>query len=482
MKKVLSFLLAALMVFPLAACGGKDESYTTVSIWHYYANEQKTAFDKMVSDFNATRGLEKNIIVTADSKLGINDLAAAVTGEATAENGEMPNMFMTYSDTAYEIDKLGKVASLSPYFTDAEFSTYVRSYIDEGRITDGEVKIFPIAKATEVLMVNKTDWDAFTAAYNATVPQPEQLGYACFETVEGIVEAAEKYYNFVNKDYVFTEDGEPPKVLFARDALANYILSGMMSSGVDLFSVKENKVTFNPDKTAFKKVWQNYCVPYYKGWFGLNDKFATGSVKDGSLLAFVGSTSSSTYFPKTIYTETGSHDVEAMVMPAPRFAAGKNVQIQQGAGISVSKSDEKTEAACAEFLKWFTETDRNIEFSLTTGYLPVKKEAQDMNKIHSVIEIKGLTVPEINIQTMEVAFAQLAKADMYANKPFDGGVDARKVLENIKGALSAGRAAIVDSILAGDDKATVEDYVSDEAFETFVSRILTDLEKSVAGA
>ena len=47
------------------------------------------------------------------------------------------------------------------------------------------------------------------------------------------------------------------------------------------------------------------------------------------------------------------------------FENGVPCSPQQGAGFVVAKSDEKTETACVEFLKWFTDTQQNTAFSIT---------------------------------------------------------------------------------------------------------------------
>ena len=49
----------------------------------------------------------------------------------------------------------------------------------------------------------------------------------------------------------------------------------------------------------------------------------------------------------------------------------------------VVKSDEKREYASVEFLKWFTDAQRNLQFSTESGYLPVKKEANSLKALGS---------------------------------------------------------------------------------------------------
>lgn len=52
----------------------------------------------------------------------------------------------------------------------------------------------------------------------------------------------------------------------------------------------------------------------------------------------------------------------------------------------VSKTSEVKEYASVLFLKWFTETERNIDFTINSAYLPVKKEANDLEVIHSLLK------------------------------------------------------------------------------------------------
>ena len=71
----------------------------------------------------------------------------------------MPDIFSTYADTAYAIEKKGKLADHSKYFTKKELSKYVDSYIKEGYLNnDKGLYLLPVAKSTEILLLNKTYW------------------------------------------------------------------------------------------------------------------------------------------------------------------------------------------------------------------------------------------------------------------------------------------------------------------------------------
>ena len=188
--------------------------------------------------------------------------------------------------------------------TDEERAAYVDSYLTEGDFDDsGSIKIFPVAKSTELLFLNDTDWKPFAAATGA---QDSEL-----ETVEGLVKTAEAYYNWTDAQTDTPNDG---KALFGRDAMANYMLIGAKELGDTIFDVKDGKMTMGLSEDAARRLWDNYYVPYIKGWAAASGRFRSDDIKIGSILAYIGSNSSATYFPtQVMLSDTESHDIELKV-------------------------------------------------------------------------------------------------------------------------------------------------------------------------
>ena len=82
------------------------------------------------------------------------------------------------------------------------------------------------------------------------------------------------------------------------------------------------------------------------------------------------------YFPQTVTVDDAtSYPIQLGALPNPSFEHGKPCSPQQGAGFVVTKSDEKKETACVEFLKWFTAKEQNTDFSVSAGYVPVTQDA-----------------------------------------------------------------------------------------------------------
>ncbi|KKI49967.1 extracellular solute-binding protein [Christensenella hongkongensis] len=445
----------------------------SLEVWHYYNGPQKIAFDDMVSEFNETIGQEKGIVVEAFNQGSVSDLLTKVSDAANKKVGadDIPDIFAAYADTAYELDQLGVVADLDPYFTQEELEQYVPSYIEEGRFDQSNsLKIFPTAKSTEVMMLNKTDWDKFAEATGAT--------YEDISTIEGITETARKYYEWTDS---LTPEADDGKTFFGRDVMANYLISGMKQQGITLFDVSsDGKVTFNLDEKALRKLWDNYYVPYINGYFGAFGKFRSDDAKTGDLIALVCSTTGATYFPSEVtINDTESYPIEGVVLENPCFEGAERYSIQQGAGMVVTKSDEKTEYAAAEFLKWFTDTQRNIDFSVTSGYLPVKNEANDTALVEKSFENSAEISTSLE-ESVLVSIGQVQNDQLYTNKAFKNGFDARNILEySLSDKAAADRESVLTAMAEGTSRSeAVAVYDNDENFSAWVADLKKQLEET----
>ena len=470
-KKGISLLCAAALVLGCAACSGgspKQTAVTDITVWTYYKGDQMESFTKLVDEFNSTVGAEKGISVSTESLGSVNDLEASVMDAAEGKVGasELPNIFSAYADTAYAMDQMGMLVDLAPYLSDAERNTFVNGYLSEGDFNgSGEIKIFPVAKATELMFLNDTDWQVFADAAGAS--------YDDLATLEGLVETAGKYYDWTDAQTDPPDDG---KALFGRDAMANYMLVGAQQLGDTIFEVQDGKMTVNFDHDVARKLWDNYYVPFVKGWFTASGRFRSDDVKTGNVLGYVGSCSSATFFPTQVTTDDSvSHDISMKVLQSPKFADGEDVAVQQGAGMVVTTGTEDEIKASVEFLKWFTQPEDNIAFSVGSGYLPVTQDANDMDTIHA----SGLSLSG-NMEQILSGAVQTVKTDrLYTPSAFEGGASARKVLEyGLSDLAAADRETVVERIAAGQSAADAEaEFLTDDYFENWYQDICSQLKQ-----
>ena len=443
---------------------------TKVTIWHYYNGDQLEAFNKLIDEFNGSVGKKEGIYVEGANFGTVNELKDSIVAAVKHRTGAkaIPSIFAGYADTAYEVDKLGYVVDLKEYLTEKEQEKYIKSYIEEGEFSgDGSLKILPTAKSTEVFMLNKTDWNKFAGATGADIND--------LKTIEGVTKTAQAYYEWTDSQTKKKNDG---KAFFGRDAVANYFLIGAKQLGTEIFSVKDGKVTLNFDKEIIRKIWDNYYVPFVKGYFASSGKFRSDDINTGNILSFVGSSAGATFFPdEVIVDDTRSYPIDMEVLEAPKFEGGENYAVQQGAGMAVTKTDEKQMYASVQFLKWFTEDEKNIQFSLASGYLPVTKTANDVKKIEKTTNLTGNN--ELSI--VKVAIDTVNHNTLYTTKAFESGTDARNILEYaMSDKASADRKTVVKRLKKGEyfDEA-VKDFVSDSNFDTWYEATKAELEKLV---
>jgi multiple sugar transport system substrate-binding protein len=484
-RKKCEKLAAAVLAIAVAGtcitgCGGKSKSLldpdnpVSLTIWHYYHGAQQNAFDSLVSEFNSTVGKEKGIYVQGVSQGDVTDLENAVRDSLNGQVGseEMPNIFSSYADTAYEVEKAGALADLSDYLTDEELSAYVDSYIEEGRIADdGSLRIFPVAKSTEIMMVNKTRWEEFA--------KDNEVSLDDLATMEGLVSVSQKYYEWT--DSLTPDIPDDGQAFYGRDSMANYFCIGMKQLGSEIFEVEDSQVTLNTDEESLRKLWDCYYVPMVKGYFGAYGSFRSDDVKTGEIVAYTGSTTSSMYFPDEVETDDSRTEIDYLVLSAPVFAGGENYAVQQGAGMVVTKSDEQHEAASVEFLKWFTEAENNLEFSIGSGYLPVRKEANNKEMLDEVIQENDIEVSQKTYDCLAHVFDEFEDVTLYTTKSFEHGADARKVLEyNLSDKAAADREEVLNRISQGMslEEASAE-YLTDEAFSQWYQAFCEALETAI---
>ncbi len=477
-KVIKTVCISIALASALSGCGKGSpldpKNPVTLTVWHYYNGSQQSAFDELVKEFNDTEGREKGIYVEGFSQGSVSDLETAIRASINGDVGadSMPDIFSSYADTAYEIEQSGALANLSEYFDEKELEQYVDSYIEEGRIADdGTLRIFPVAKSTEIMMLNKTDWEPFAKDTGASLDD--------LATIEGVVSTAKAYYEWT--------DGLTPDVpgdgraFYGRDALANYFIIGMQQLGVEIFQVENGKMTLNVPKEELRRLWENYYVPMVKGYFGAYGSFRSDDVKTGELLAYTGSTTSAMYFPNQVEQDDNTYSIDYMILEAPVFEGGQRCAVQQGAGMVVSKSDNQREYAAVEFLKWFTQADKNLQFGCVSGYLPVLKEANSIEKLDQVIAEKQLEVAPKTYDCLVSVFGEMEQISLYTNKSFQNGSAARKVLEyHLSDKAVQDREAVEKAVGEGQNlEEASAPFVSEEAFENWYASFCEALNAAV---
>jgi len=229
----------------------------------------------------------------------------------------------------------------------------VDAFVDEGRLSDSGLYVFPIAKSTEVLYVNQTLFDRFAAETGASADM--------LSTFEGIAELSKMYYEWSGG-----------KQFYAADSWFNFAEVGMAQLGDSIFEGE----ALSLDGDNFAHIFETVYTPSVEGGIAIYDGYSSDLSKTGDLVCSTGSSAGILFYGDTItYTDGTVENVEYSILPYPVFENGTKAAIQRGGGLMVAKSDEQKEYAAGVFIKWLTASEQNMSFVANTGYLPVTKEA-----------------------------------------------------------------------------------------------------------
>ena len=360
MKKAISLLLTCLLLLGcLSGCGNDSplnaKEPVTLTMWHNYGGDMQQAMDYLIDQFNSTLGKEQGIVIdvtaiSSSSELN-KSLAMIVNGDPGAP--DMPDIFTGYPKLAIQFWEKGLLADLDNYFTADELSAYVDAFVDEGRLSDSGLYVFPIAKSTEVLYVNQTLFDRFAAETGASADM--------LSTFEGIAELSKMYYEWSGG-----------KQFYAADSWFNFAEVGMAQLGDSIFEGEALSLEGN----NFAHIFETVYTPAVEGGIAIYDGYSSDLSKTGDLVCSTGSSAGILFYGDTItYTDGTVENVEYSILPYPVFENGTKAAIQRGGGLMVAKSDEQKEYAAGVFIKWLTASEQNMSFVANTGYLPVTKEA-----------------------------------------------------------------------------------------------------------
>ena len=411
-KKLLLLLTVfSILVVSLTACNRSPldpDEPVTLTMWHNYGGDMQQAMDLLIDEFNSTVGKEQGIIINVtaiSSSSELNEsLALIVNGDPGAP--DMPDIFTGYPKVGVQFMEKGMLCNLDNYFSEEELDEYIDAFVEEGRLADGGLYVFPIAKSTEILYLNQTLFDRFAAATGADSSK--------LATFEGLADLAVSYYDWT--DGLTPDIENDGKQFFASDAWFNVIGVGMTQLGTDFLDGEV--LSLNND--TYTSIFNSLYTPSVKGGFAIYDGYSSDLSKTGDLVCSTGSSAGILFYGDTITHADGMvENVEYSILPYPTFAGGEKVALQRGGGLMVAKNEEAKEYAAAVFLKWLTAADQNMEFISKTGYLPVTKLAFE-EKIPVHLE----TLEDARIKKMLTAVLSMYEEYDFFFAPSFSGFDA----------------------------------------------------------
>lgn len=364
-KKICSlFIVIAMMLattFTFFACDKTNslldpKKPTTLTMWHVYGEQVNSPMNDIIEQFNSTVGKDKGIIINVTlmsnaSQIG-KKLKDAQTGKAGSK--EMPDLFFCHSGDARGLGT-DNLLNWNDYFSPSELDNFVPDFLSDGMVDD-KLVVFPVSKSTYMLFIAGGVFDRFAAAKDVSLSD--------LATWKGFFSVAEKYYDW--------SGGKP---FCAIDYLIRLAELCAMSEGENIL-YKDG--WYDANNPALTKAYEMFATSIAKGHIVVSDLYSNTQVMTGQTCAGIGSSASVLYYNDEItYPDNTSEAMNLKVLPLPQQTGKQKVATQSGVGLCAYKTtDIKTEAATV-FAKWFTEERRNVDFVLSTGYMPVRTGAFD---------------------------------------------------------------------------------------------------------
>ncbi len=353
-KKILSALCCICLIISMAGCGvSKNKEPIQLTLWHVYGEQVASPINDLIDEFNSTVGQKEGIQITVTSVSNSNKIHEGILAAANNEPGapELPDIFNCYPKTVSAMPDSDILVDYCNYFSDADLEGYIKEFLDEGTF-DERLLIFPVAKSTELLFINKTLFDRFAEETGAAL---EDLA-----TWEGLYDTAALYAEWSGG-----------KAFLANDYPFHYFQIGVQALGEDFF--RDEQISFCQ---SYQTVWEPLAQAALKGGVWLGEGYATEALRTGDAIATIASSASVLYYENIVtYEDNTSEQIEIVSMPYPHFENGKKMVMQRGSGFCTVKSTPEREKAACTFIKWLTAPEQNTKFVASLGYVPVCYEA-----------------------------------------------------------------------------------------------------------
>ena len=406
-----------------------------ITIWHAMGEANQALLQKYADSFKVKY---PNVTVIIPAGVGNYDtlktnMINAITADA------MPNLVQAYPDHVAEYLNGKAVLNLNPYISstqwglngDDDINDIIESYLEENSQYDasGTYYSLPFNKSTEVMIYNKTAYDA--------------LGLTAPTTWQDIIAAAPQlkaYGDAIAEAKVLAaKPTATPAEIAAAKALivpASYDSTGnafitftrQFNGGYTAINFQTFKGEYlwrdNANTTAAMQFLKDNksIITLPEFW---DQQYASTPFVNQQTFVTIGSSAGVRYNVPATDPTTQQPIFEIGVAPVPYNAATPEHKavIQQGTNISLMKTGtEQQQLASWLFLKHLINTENTIDWAMQTGYLPVRTSAYESTTYQAF-----LTSPTANQKyiSMSANAAYTQSGYMFYDPAFIGSSRAR---------------------------------------------------------
>ena len=451
MKKFLTLLIMLIALVSVASCdnnpvpeGGVLEpdqidtsKETVVTFYHANGAAIQEVIQEIIDNFQEDMYEQYGVRVTVEqTSQGDYDTLRQTIASSIA-SGNQPTVAQTYPDHVSLYLEGEAVASLDKYIEHKSYGLegsasdsygYIDRFWAEGSIYDKEGTTYsiPFNKSTEVLFYNKNLFDKY--------------GWEVPATWDDVIAICEDWKQ--TAEYQKVVDSKKDVGGIGIDSEANFFITliqqwGGQYTGFD----KDGNGTYLFDNPKAKAALAWLVEEFNKGntvtSTHLGTNYCSDAFKAGQLPMTIGSSAGASY---NVVTD-GSFVTG--VAPYPQVAGASEDEkqvIQQGTNITLFESRDKQEELFGWlFMKYLTNYESSLNFTLNTAYFPIRKDvaaSEEYQKYVSQILYDEEGNPQVDKETgeivkqydavKEVCVVGLAQAPyFYTSVAFPGSAKAR---------------------------------------------------------
>lgn len=395
MKRLISMGLVLTMVVSMAAgCGKKADSgeesaksgeTTEIDFWYSGGKTAVNVLQGIVDEFNESQSDYRiNTVTQADYTETYEKLQAGIAGK------KAPDMALLDVDKAKNLSNKNLVADISAFTeSDSEFdeSDYLSVFFDQGKDADGKLFAMPAYGTTQVMYYN-------VQAFKDAGIDPTQI--KTWQDLEAAAAKMSKGDSFYGWEPMWGSGN---------------LIDASLSNGGKVLSDDGRQVLINSDEWI--EVWESFrkwihedeTMRIHSGGQGWEYWYATiDDVLQNKAGGYTGSSGDQADLDFSI--------VQAMEQPGwgdnPSAPTADALQL-----VMLEGSSDAEKQGVYEFMKYFTEPENQAEWSMQTGYVPVRNSVQDVEEYK--------TYTEENPQAL-VPFAQAQHGSILPEDPTGGKI------------------------------------------------------------
>lgn len=376
-----------------------------------------------------------------------SDLASACTKGFSANN--YPDMAVVYPDSVADFLMAGRAQDMSAYMNNAEYGwtqedidDIPAGYLAESRsyFVEGAYSL-PLCKSTEAMYYNRAIIGVDLSLYDETINNGQPLtdeyinNLTWEEMFDHLCPALIKYNNANNNVLINTNGSYKDQwAVLGYDSDDNLFITLAEQYGYGYTSI--NKTTgagsvdfVNPEMKALMKKFNDAYQKRYIATQGTIGTYSNYLTTTGQMIFAVGSTGGVSYQ----FSDTTKYDVGVARIP---HAAGKEYKvINQGPSMAFLKSVTDADAhaeQCWKFYKILTSTEIATEWSLNTGYAPIRLSVTDTDEYLDYANERKHDLNTVDRLTARNAtYVGTVLDNLYSSPVFYGSSKARNAVKGL---------------------------------------------------